>query len=89
MFIFKGRAFGAMAGIACAVLVTVLLGGCAAWQTADTQSVVDSIARSGVEARSVTDGPQVCERYGPRGDDRRCGTNQLYRAESMLNGMVR
>jgi hypothetical protein len=40
-------------------------------------------------ARAGDDGPKFCERYGPSGDDRRCGTNQVYKAEAMLNGMVR
>ena len=39
--------------------------------------------------RAGDDGPKVCERYGPGGDDRRCGTHQVYKAESMLNGMIR
>jgi hypothetical protein len=88
MFIIRNRAFGAMAGIACAVLVTLFLGGCAT-TAADTQSAVDAAARSEARARSVADGPTVCERYGPGADDRRCGASQVHKADLMLNGMVR
>jgi hypothetical protein len=88
MFIIRNRALGAVAGIACAVLVTVVLGGCAT-TAADTQSAVDAAARSEAQARSVADGPTVCERYGPGSDDRRCGASQARKAEAMLNGMVR
>lgn len=88
MFIIRNRALGAVAGIACAVLVTLFLGGCAT-TSADTQSAIDAAARSEAVARSVDDGPKVCERYGPSGDDRRCGASQAHKAEAMLSGMVR
>jgi hypothetical protein len=87
MFIIRNRAFGAVAGIACAVLVTLFLGGCAA--TPDTLSAVDAAERSEAHARGAGDGPTVCERYGPSGNDRRCGASQAHKAESMLSGMVR
>jgi len=74
MFIIRNRALGAVAGVACAVLVTLFLGGCAT-PTAHTISAAD--------------GPKVCERYGPGANDRRCGTNQVHKAEAMLSGMVR
>jgi hypothetical protein len=88
MFIIKGRAIGAVAAVACALLVTLFLGGCATTQT-DTLNAVDAAARGEARARSLDAGPTVCERYGPSGNVRRCGASQAHKAESMLNGMVR
>lgn len=89
MFIIRNRALGAVAGIACAVLVTLFLGGCATSRTVDTMSAVDAAARSAARSRSADEGPKVCERYGPSGNDRRCGASQVHKAEAMLSGMVR
>jgi hypothetical protein len=88
MFIFKGRTLGAVAGLGCALLVTLMLGGCATSPVDDVQSVVRGIERGGVDHRAASEGPRVCARYGPRGDDRRCGQAQMHKAEAMIGGMI-
>jgi type IV pilus biogenesis protein CpaD/CtpE len=88
MFIIRNRAVGALAGITCAVLVTLFLGGCATTQP-DTLNAVDAAARTEAQASAVDGGPTVCERYGPSGNVRSCGASQAHKAESLLSGMVR
>ncbi|HKZ73063.1 MAG TPA: hypothetical protein VJ011_03305 [Steroidobacteraceae bacterium] len=87
MFIFGGRTLGTLGGIACAIVLAIVLGGCATPRSEDAAGVVDRIQRGSADTLPVG-GARVCMTYGPRLEDKRCGWDQVQKVQSALEQVM-